>query len=626
MIVVGAGLAGLQAARSVVAAGHSVVVVEARDRVGGRTLNADVGGGKVVEVGGQWVGPTQDRLLALGQGAGRRHLQDLLRRPGRPQLPGVPADLRRDGPARPDPARGRRHRRRRDRDRQARRHGEVDRRADARGRRRSAGEYDGQTFETWKLANTTDDRRALPGRPRLHVGLRRRAARRLAAVRRSSTWRRPATSTTPGSFTRLIGTDGGAQDSRFVGGSQPSPSSWPRRSAGASSSSRRCGSIAQSGGGVTVTTDKRRVQGQARDRRHPARRSPARIRYAPGMPFLRDQLTQRLPMGTVIKTCVVYDKPFWRDQGLAGLREHGLRRRPPHLRQLAAGRHARDPARLHRGRRRARVGPRPLAERPPQAGPVRADASSTATRPPSRSEYLERSGRRRPTAAGATAATPRPALLLGYGEALRAPVGRIHWAGTETADVLERLHGRRPALRRARGEGSARRPLRAGRDTGMIVTVLGTGTMGAPMVRNLVGAPASTSARGTARRRRRATSARRLRGRRRGGRGRRRRHHHARRRRRGGGGPRRGRAAARRAVWAQMSTVGVDGGRAAGRPRPAARPRRRARDRHQARRPRTASSSSSPPAPTTRCERCAPVFDAVGKQTVRLGEAGRATA
>src|SRR3954453_23671898 len=65
VVVVGAGLAGLTAARGLVDAGRSVVVLEARDRVGGRTLNHDIGEGKVVEVGGQWVGPTQHRLLAL---------------------------------------------------------------------------------------------------------------------------------------------------------------------------------------------------------------------------------------------------------------------------------------------------------------------------------------------------------------------------------------------------------------------------------------------------------------------------------------------------------------------------------------------------------------------------------
>ncbi|HEX8631446.1 MAG TPA: FAD-dependent oxidoreductase, partial [Catenuloplanes sp.] len=70
VVVVGAGLAGLTAARRLVAAGHSVAVLEARDRVGGRTLNHDLGGGHSVETGGQFVGPTQDRILALAREVG----------------------------------------------------------------------------------------------------------------------------------------------------------------------------------------------------------------------------------------------------------------------------------------------------------------------------------------------------------------------------------------------------------------------------------------------------------------------------------------------------------------------------------------------------------------------------
>src|SRR5918997_4222028 len=65
LVVIGAGLAGLATARAAAAAGASVVVVEARDRVGGRVLNEDIGDGQVVEVGAQWIGPTQDRLAAL---------------------------------------------------------------------------------------------------------------------------------------------------------------------------------------------------------------------------------------------------------------------------------------------------------------------------------------------------------------------------------------------------------------------------------------------------------------------------------------------------------------------------------------------------------------------------------
>src|SRR5262245_49235707 len=65
VIVVGAGLAGLTAARRLAAAGASVVVLEARDRVGGRVLNEPIGNGKIVEAGAQFVGPTQTRILAL---------------------------------------------------------------------------------------------------------------------------------------------------------------------------------------------------------------------------------------------------------------------------------------------------------------------------------------------------------------------------------------------------------------------------------------------------------------------------------------------------------------------------------------------------------------------------------
>src|SRR5918992_5172348 len=70
VVVVGAGLAGLLAARELLAANVSVLVLEARDRVGGRLLNHTLEGGAVVEVGGQWVGPSQDRVLVLAEELG----------------------------------------------------------------------------------------------------------------------------------------------------------------------------------------------------------------------------------------------------------------------------------------------------------------------------------------------------------------------------------------------------------------------------------------------------------------------------------------------------------------------------------------------------------------------------
>ena len=64
VVVVGAGLAGLCAARDLVRSGATCVVLEARDRVGGRTLSQPLAG-ETIDLGGQWIGPTQNRLAAL---------------------------------------------------------------------------------------------------------------------------------------------------------------------------------------------------------------------------------------------------------------------------------------------------------------------------------------------------------------------------------------------------------------------------------------------------------------------------------------------------------------------------------------------------------------------------------
>src|SRR4051794_39761267 len=71
VLVVGAGLAGLSAARSLVAQGKTVVVLEARDRVGGRVHGRTLSDGEtVVEVGGQWIGPGQHRMIRLSNELG----------------------------------------------------------------------------------------------------------------------------------------------------------------------------------------------------------------------------------------------------------------------------------------------------------------------------------------------------------------------------------------------------------------------------------------------------------------------------------------------------------------------------------------------------------------------------
>src|SRR5438034_6097829 len=70
VVVIGAGLAGLAAARALAAAGVDVVVLEARSRVGGRTYTKPASNGIPLDLGAQWIGPTQHRLAALAESVG----------------------------------------------------------------------------------------------------------------------------------------------------------------------------------------------------------------------------------------------------------------------------------------------------------------------------------------------------------------------------------------------------------------------------------------------------------------------------------------------------------------------------------------------------------------------------
>lgn len=97
VIVVGAGLAGLVAARRLVDEGLDVVVLEARDRVGGRLWSHRFPNGEVVELGGEWISTSQTHVIdltnELGLGLVDTGMDFTSRDPvGGPPIPGVEHD------------------------------------------------------------------------------------------------------------------------------------------------------------------------------------------------------------------------------------------------------------------------------------------------------------------------------------------------------------------------------------------------------------------------------------------------------------------------------------------------------------------------------------------------------
>jgi monoamine oxidase len=419
LAVVGAGLAGLAAARHAAAQGASVVVLEARDRVGGRTLNEDLGPaypGKVVEVGGQWVGPTQHRLLELARelgvatfptyetgehvvewhGAVRRYRGTI------PHIsPLVLGDIQQ--------AQWRLNRMAR----------AID--CEAPWLAPGARDLDSQTFATWLGRNV----RTSGGRAMLELVCQAVWACEPADV---SLLHILFYIRSAGSLEALTETAGGAQEARFVGGSQV----LAQRMAEALGDAVRLGTpvrrIAWDGDGADVEG--------VRARRAIVALPPtltARIEYDPPLPGHRDQLVQRMPQGTVWKCMAVYPESFWRGEGLSGtaLSDAGPVRltfdnSPPDgtpgvLLGFLEGDHAR------------RAGLQPPAARRAAVLGVFARLFGARAREPER--YIERSWAEEPWTRGCYGCFMTPGGWTSYGTALRAPVGPIHWAGAETATI-----------------------------------------------------------------------------------------------------------------------------------------------------------------------------------------------
>jgi len=420
LVVIGAGYAGLTAASLARKAGKQVVVLEARDRVGGRVWTDHFPDGTYIDRGAQWAGPGQDRFYALARQTGvetfpthdaglsllcmdqrMKQYKGLI-----PPLP-IPALLSLDFAIKKmnrlsagiDPSAPWNHRR--------------------------AREWDGMTLGGWMRAQ-----------------LKSRRARRLFTIAMEAIF---AANPDELSFlfslfyTRsgknldtLMNIRNGAQQDRLLGGADLPA----RRLAETLGDSLRLQApvraVRADDASVEVSGDGFTVKAKALIIAIPPSQV-LKIRFEPGLPVMKTQLMQRMPMGCVWKCYAIYEKPFWRTQGLNGLvatdfgytslvfdnsprdGEKGI------LMGFVLADKARAFSNLGETERKASI----LSSLTRFFGPAAANPLL----------YTDQCWATEEWSGGCYTGIMGPHTMTAFGPELRRPTGRIHWAGTETSDI-----------------------------------------------------------------------------------------------------------------------------------------------------------------------------------------------
>jgi monoamine oxidase len=416
VVIVGAGFAGLSAARDLVRLGHDVVVLEGRDRVGGRSCTTTIAGAPV-DLGGTFVGPTQDAVITLAKELGCESVRTFSRGKNLIRWRGKVRSYRSTIPKLSilelvDVSR-------------------IQWRFDRVSRRVPVQEpwtspiadiLDSKTLDQWlryvHAGASTRDLMAIMAR--VTWGCEPEEVSMLHAIRYVKA---------AGGLGRMLDVEGGAQQDRFPGGTQQiavrmAEELGPRvvPAAIVRSIERRAD------GTVTVSCDLGDVAAKAVIVAIPPAHR-AGIEFIPELPAEYGKLAQHWPQGSLSKAYAAYETPFWRANGCSGeaLSDEGPVFITFDVSPSDAGPgvllgfiDARTFDTLPADKRRERV----------LAGFV-ALYGDAASRP---IDYVDhRWGTEEFAPGGPTAAVP-PGSWTTYGPWLRKPIDGIYWAGTETAD------------------------------------------------------------------------------------------------------------------------------------------------------------------------------------------------